>query len=110
MNQPVRAASPYSNYLPWSITLTVLGACLCCLIGSVPGIVAIVYGGKVDGLWAAGDEDGARRASETAKVWCWVGTALVGLSLIGNLVRAFIDTSTLVPQAVIDQLQDALRG
>ncbi|MGO1070152.1 CD225/dispanin family protein [Lysobacter sp. CA199] len=109
MNQPVRAASPYPNYLPWSITLTVLGLCLCCGIGAVPGIVAIVFGGQADSKWAAGDEDGARRASETAKVWCWVGAALVGLSLIGNLASVFIDASTLIPEAVVDQLRDALR-
>ncbi|MGH8083222.1 MAG: CD225/dispanin family protein [Lysobacter sp.] len=106
MNQPVVAASPYSNYLPWSITITVLGACLCCLIGAIPGVVAIVYGNQVAGKFAAGDVDGARRASDTARIWCWVGTVLVVLSLIGNVVAAFVDTSQFVSETVLEQLQN----
>ncbi len=70
------------NYLVWSIIVTVLSLCLCCLIGTIPGIVAIVFGTKVNNLLQIGDIDGARKASETAKIWTWVTT---GLCVIGLL-------------------------
>ena len=52
------------NYLVQAILVT-----LCC--GCWPlGIVAIVQAAKVNGLIAQGDYEGARRASESAKMWC----------------------------------------
>src|SRR5260370_30857925 len=52
------------NYLTQAILVTV-----CC--GCWPlGIVAIVQAARVNGLIAQGDYEGARRASESAKMWC----------------------------------------
>ena len=64
------------NYLAWAIIATVLSLCLCCVIGTIPGIVAIVFAAKVNTLLGQGDLAGAQRASNTAKVWCWVTTGL----------------------------------
>lgn len=106
MNQPIHtAASPYSNYLPWSITLTVLGACFCCLIGAAPGIVAIVFGSQVNNKYAAGDEDGARRASETAKIWCWVGTALVAIGIAWTVLSFFINGMSMMSEDFFSEMQ-----
>lgn len=80
------ASTGIPNYLVWSIIVTVLGFCLCCVIGSIPGIVAIVFGMKVNSQLQAGDIDGARKASETAKIWTWVTT---GLCVIGLLWTTF---------------------
>ncbi|MCD9088342.1 CD225/dispanin family protein [Stenotrophomonas sp. SY1] len=77
--------SSIPNHLAWSIIATVLATCLCCPLGLV-GIVAIVFSSKVNSLLAQGDIDGARRASNNAKTWCWVATALAILGLIINIV------------------------
>jgi hypothetical protein len=74
------------NHLAWAIISTVLATCLCCPLGLV-GIVAIVFSNKVNNLLAQGDIDGARRASDTAKTWCWVATAL---AIIGLLINGWV--------------------
>lgn len=104
MNQPVAATSPYQNYLAWSIIVTVLGACFCCLIGAVPGVVAIVFGSQVNSKYAAGDEDGSRRASENAKLWCWVGTAFAALGIVWTIVSFFINGMSFVPNGGLEEL------
>lgn len=73
------------NYLAWSIIATVLATCLCCPLGLV-GIVAIVFSSKVNTLLNQGDIDGARRASNNAKTWCWVATALAIVGLLFNVI------------------------
>ena len=80
---------PIPNYLAWSIISTVLATCLCCPLGLV-GIVAIVFASKVNSALDRGDIDGARRASATAKTWCWVATAL---AIIGLLINIWMFTS-----------------
>ncbi len=70
------------NHLAWAIIATVLATCLCCPLGLI-GIVAIVQSNKVNSLLNQGDLDGARRASDSAKTWCWVATAL---AIIGVLI------------------------
>jgi hypothetical protein len=74
------------NHLAWAIVSTVLAACLCCPIGLI-GIVAIVFSSKVNTLLTQGDIEGARQASNTAKTWCWVTTAL---AIIGLLINAAV--------------------
>jgi len=74
------------NHLAWAIISTVLATCLCCPLGLV-GIVAIVFSNKVNNLLAQGDIEGARRASDTAKTWCWVATAL---AIIGVLINGWM--------------------
>jgi hypothetical protein len=69
------------NHLAWAIIATVLATCLCCPLGLL-GIVAIVYATKVNTLLNQGDIDGARRASASAKTWCWVATALAIIGLV----------------------------
>ncbi len=66
---------PPPNYLVWAILTTVL----CCL---PPGIVSIVFASQVNSKWAAGDYDGAYRASKNAKIWAWVSFGVAILSLI----------------------------
>jgi len=53
------------NHLFPAILVTIL----CCPCWPL-GIVAIVQAARVNGLIAQGDYEGARRASESAKMWC----------------------------------------
>lgn len=58
-------AGSVPNYLVQAILLT---TCCCPPFG----IVAIVYAAQVNGLLQTGDIAGARKASASAKMWCWV--------------------------------------
>ena len=80
----VNPAGSIPNHLAWSIIATVLATCLCCPLGLV-GIVAIVFSSKVNTLLNQGDLEGARRASNNAKTWCWVATGMAILGLLINI-------------------------
>ena len=68
------------NHLVWAILATIF----CC----VPtGIVAIVYAAQVNGRLDAGDYEGARSASDSAKTWAIVSMALW---LVGGAIAAYI--------------------
>jgi hypothetical protein len=73
------------NYLAWSIISTVISTCLCCPLGLI-GIVAIVFSTQVNSKLLAGDIVGARIASDNAKIWCWVTTAVAIIGLILNII------------------------
>lgn len=83
---PPSSAAPGSvpNHLAWAIVSTVLATCLCCPLGLI-GIVAIVFSSQVNGKLNQGDLEGARRASDNAKTWCWVATAFAILGLLINI-------------------------
>ena len=83
MNTTVAPGS-IPNHLAWAIIATVLATCLCCPLGLL-GIVAIVQSNKVNTLLNQGDLDGARRASDSAKAWCWVATALAIIGVLINI-------------------------
>ncbi len=72
------------NHLAWAIIATVLATCLCCPLGLL-GIIAIVQSNKVNTLLNQGDLEGARRASDSAKTWCWVATALAIIGVLINI-------------------------
>ena len=94
---------PVPNHLAWAIIATVLATCLCCPLGLV-GIVAIVFAAKVNNLLAAGDFEGAQRASANAKTWCWVAT---GLAIVGLLWSIYFFSSGGMAeyQEMIEQFQ-----
>lgn len=70
----------------------------------IPGIVAIVYASQVNTKLALGDEAGARRASDNARTWCWVATALAALGILLNL-GAFMTGGTERYMEMIQQMQ-----
>ncbi len=81
---PQQAPANIPNHLAWSIISTVLATCLCCPLGLV-GIVAIVFSSQVNSKLNQGDLEGARRASDNARIWCWVATALAIIGLLINI-------------------------
>ncbi len=78
----VSSAPPVASYLWQSIVATLL----CCMPA---GIVAIVYASKVEGLWRAGDLEGARRSAQQAKLWCNISVGLALLLIIFGLVAGW---------------------
>ena len=93
------------NYLAWSIVVTVLSLCLCCIIGTIPGIVAIVFSAKVNTLLGQGDLAGAQRASNTAKTWCWVTTGLCVIGLLWTIYSLTLGGGMAQYQMILDQMQ-----
>lgn len=91
---PVQQQQPaVPNHLVWAIIVTVLGFCLCCVVGAIPGVVAIVFSTQVNTKLSQGDFDGALRASANAKIWCWVTTGLVILGVLLSILSAVTGTS-----------------
>lgn len=78
-------APPVPTYLAWAILATVASVLFCCLVGTIPGIVAIVFATQVNRRWDAGDEAGALRASRNAKLWCWITTGLCIAGLLSSI-------------------------
>lgn len=60
-----------ASYLTWNILATI-----CCCIPV--GIIGIIYSSKVNRYYMEGNEEGARRASETA-AWCLIIAFTLGL-------------------------------
>ncbi len=68
-----------------SVPSYLLQAVLCTvLLFPVGGIIAIVYGVRVNRRLAVGDWDGASHASRLARTWCWISVAVgfIGLGLV----------------------------
>ncbi len=95
------------NYLAWSIIATVLSICFCCIVGTIPGIVAIVFSAKVNTLLGQGDLAGAQRASNTAKTWCWVTTALCIIGALWTAYSLMFGGGMEQYQMMIEQIQNA---
>lgn len=87
---PEQAIGPVPNYLPWAIIVTIVAFCTCCVVGAIPGVVAIVFASQVNKRLAAGDRPGAEDASRNAKLWCWITT---GVAVLGLLVSIAMQMS-----------------
>ncbi|MGH8075852.1 MAG: CD225/dispanin family protein [Lysobacter sp.] len=92
------------NHLAWAIVSMIVSFCMCCFVGGIPGIVAIVYAAQVNSKLDQGDEAGARRASDNAKTWCWVATALAVVGVLMNL-GAFMTGGTERYLEMMQQMQ-----
>lgn len=80
---PATPQSPpaFPSHLPWAIGITIASMLVFCILGTISGIVAIVYGAQVNRRLNAGDDAGASEASSSAKVWCWITTVLIIVGL-----------------------------
>ena len=98
---------PVPNYMVWAIVSTILAFCLCCVIGAVPGIVAIVFASQVNGKLAAGDRAGAEQASKNAKLWCWITTGLAIFGLLLTILFQVTGYSGQYMQEYLEAMQAA---
>ena len=106
-NAPVEPARhPVPTYMAWSIVVTIVSLCVCCIVGTIPGIVAIVFSSKVNGALDRGDYAGAQQASRNAKLWAWIAT---GLCIVGLLLNIwFYSTGGMEQyQEMLQQMQAA---
>lgn len=82
---PQAGGVPTPNYMVWAIIVTIASLCFCCIVGTVPGIVGIVFASKVNSALDRGDFAEAKRSSDAAKLWCWIATGLCALGLLINI-------------------------
>jgi Interferon-induced transmembrane protein len=73
---------PPPSYRGWAITCTVCGVLFSIIIGLPCALVALRYSRKVQPSWAAGDQQGAAKASRRAMIWVIVATVFEALGLI----------------------------
>ncbi len=66
------------NYLTQAILVTIF----CIPLFGIFGIVAIIYAAQVNPRSQAGDYEGAVKASNNAKKWCWIGVIPTIASLL----------------------------
>ena len=102
---PSPLATRIPNYMIWAILITIASVLFCCIIGTIPGVIAIVFAAQVNTKLAAGDEPGAWIASRRAKLWCWITTGLciLGLLLTIGMRMAGFDNSYW--QSYVEQMQ-----
>jgi len=107
---PPSSVAPGSvpNHLVWAIISTVFSLCLCCGIpGLATGITAIVFSAQVNGKLNAGDFDGARRASNLAKIFCWVTTGFAVLGILWMIYSFTVGDGMAQYEAMMEQIQQA---
>jgi len=79
--------TPPENNMALAIVGTIVGLCApCCLLGLIPGIIAIVYSSQVNSKFNAGDYPGAMSASKNARTLSYVAIGLGILGIIINIV------------------------
>lgn len=84
-------AGNIANYMTQAIILCVVSffsmCCSCLAILGVPfSIVALVYANKVNSCLAAGNTAEAQRASDNARLWCWIACGVLVISILLGLL------------------------
>lgn len=72
-----------TNWLPWAIVATVVGFLTSC-IGAIFGIIGIIQANKANGLYAAGYDQMAEQANNTARTMTIIGFVFAGIGIIGS--------------------------
>lgn len=90
-NQPPQSSfeeiKPKSeNNLVLAIIGTVLGLCSPCCVGTIVGIVAIVFANQVNTKHTIGDYTGAEQAAKNSKILAYIAVGLGVLGVIINVV------------------------
>jgi len=83
--QPYGNPIPHTNWMPWAIVGTIVGA-LCSCIGMIFGIIGIVKANNANKAYAVGDETGGDMNNSSAKTMTIIALVLAGIGLIVNLV------------------------
>lgn len=73
------------NYMVPAVISAIGGFLFCCIAGLPAGIAAIVFANQVKTKWNMGDVQGAKKASDNAKLWSIIAGVLVGIGLIINI-------------------------
>jgi len=111
-----RPGEPVPNHMVWAIVSTVIAtlvtmlACCCLPLGLPSGIAAIVFASRVNKHFEVGDITGALQASKTAKLWCWVTTALAILFGILLIVSFALNGMEMMDPAFLENLSKQIEA
>lgn len=73
--------TPPSNNMVLAIIGAIVGLCSpCCILGLIPGVIAIIMSAQVNSKFNAGDYAGAESSAKYAKILAFVA---IGLGIIG---------------------------
>ncbi len=77
-----------ATFLAGNIIMTILSLCSC--LGTIPGIVGIVFSAMVSSKYNQGDYEGAKSMAKVAKILFWVtlGLAVAGIVLIVVMIAS----------------------
>lgn len=81
---------PMKDYLVGNIILAVLSLCCTYFVGTITGIIGIVFSSMVRSRQRMGDMAGALSAQKVAKVMFWVTLGLTIAGLILNIILTFV--------------------
>lgn len=78
------------NHLALSITAAVMSFLCCC----IPfGIIPVIFSTQVNSKLANGDYEGARQASNNAKLWAWISIGVALSVFVINMVSQLVLSS-----------------
>lgn len=78
---------PPQNNMVLAIVGTVVGLCSpCCILGLIPGIIAIIFSTQVNSKFNAGDYAGAEKSAKMSKILAFVAIGLGVLGIILNII------------------------
>ena len=80
---------PVKNNMAIAIVSTVVGF-LCGCLGVIPGIIAIVMAGQVNGKLAHGDVAGAQQSAKNARTLAIIAFVIAAALVALGIVRAFV--------------------
>ena len=65
-----------------AVIATIAGFLFCCLAGLPAGIASLVFSNQVKSKWSMGDAQGAKKASDNAKLWAIIAGVLSAIGLV----------------------------
>lgn len=96
---PGQYGAPPPAYRAWTIIAAIAGLLFSTIFGLPAALIASRYGRRVRTHWEAGDQQGAARASRTARTWAIVSTVLDALGLIVVLLIVVAGASSTSSQS-----------
>jgi hypothetical protein len=79
---PTTYGTPPPAYRGWATAAIICGALFNTILGLPAALLARRQSGRVWTLWQAGDQQGAMKASRSARLWVILSTALSGLGVV----------------------------
>lgn len=76
---------PHTNWQPWAICATVVGALFSC-IGMIFGIIGIVNASKANKYYMMGDEVNGKMSNSTARTMTIIGLALALVGIVLSIL------------------------
>lgn len=114
--QATRPSEAVPNHMVWAIVSTVIATlvtmftCCCLPLGLPSGIAAIVFASRVNKHFEVGDIAGALQASKTAKLWCWVTTALAIVFTVLLIMSLALNGMEMMDPAFLENLSKQIEA